>query len=179
MPPLAVACEALHREAALTHIDTSSDADRPAHRLAAASSPSPGPPRSQLVSASWASEVFSEHLLQRRCVELASWSGMRARVRLAASSCRFPASVRSPQRPDQDESGYHTGAPHAGEIDKPTTRELSSVVPLLSRFVWAQFNSTCGNWEPGLPTSSPRVRLIANAGCACESDYPSLHEMRE
>ena len=29
----------------------------------------------------------------------ASWFGMRARVTLAASSCRFPASVRSPQPP--------------------------------------------------------------------------------
>src|SRR5205085_3966262 len=68
-PALAVACEVLHRQTALTHTDTSSDASRRGHRPAAASSSSLGSPRSQLVSASWALEVFSEHLLERRCIK--------------------------------------------------------------------------------------------------------------
>ena len=44
-------------------------AGRQAHRHPAASIPSLGSPRSQHDCASWASEVFSEHLLQRRCIQ--------------------------------------------------------------------------------------------------------------
>src|ERR1700691_5094673 len=69
MPVHAGACATLHRQTALSHSDRSSDAGRPGDKLAAASSSSPEPPRSQLVSASWASEVVSEHLLERRRVE--------------------------------------------------------------------------------------------------------------
>lgn len=39
----------------------------------------------------------------------ASWSGTRARVRLAASLCLFPASVRSPQPPSQQPLRGRTG----------------------------------------------------------------------
>src|SRR6202050_1785121 len=69
MPVHAGACATLHRRTALSRSDRSSDAGRPGDRLAAASSSSLEPPRSQLVSASWASEVFSEHLLERRRIK--------------------------------------------------------------------------------------------------------------
>src|SRR5436305_14701717 len=57
------------RPASLRRNDRFSDAGRRAHRPAAANSSSLRSPRSQHVSASWALEVFSEHLLQRRRIE--------------------------------------------------------------------------------------------------------------
>src|SRR5581483_5284222 len=69
MPVHAGACAALHRQTALSHSGRSSGASRPGDKHAAANSSCLGPPRSQLVSASWASEVFSEHLLERRRIE--------------------------------------------------------------------------------------------------------------
>ena len=58
-----------HRPAAGTHSDRSSAPCRPACRPAAASSPSLRSPRSRRVSASRASEVFCQHLAQRRDVQ--------------------------------------------------------------------------------------------------------------
>ena len=55
-------------EAALTHMDTSSDTDRAAHGSHAASRPSSGPPRSRLHFEA-RRQKFSKHLLQRRCVK--------------------------------------------------------------------------------------------------------------
>src|SRR5690242_3636798 len=57
------------RPASLRRNDRSSDAGRRAHTLVAWSSSSLRSPRSQHVSASWASEVFCQHLLQRRRIE--------------------------------------------------------------------------------------------------------------
>ena len=75
------------------HSDRSSAAARPACRPAAASNPSHRSPRSQHVSASRASEVLSEHLLQRR--------GVQHRLRSSFLSLRFSSSrafsLRAPE----------------------------------------------------------------------------------
>src|ERR1700691_2054591 len=69
MPAREGADATLHRQTALSHSDRSSDTSRPGDKRVAANSPSLGQPRSQHVCASWALEVFSEHLLERRCIK--------------------------------------------------------------------------------------------------------------
>src|SRR5580698_8779410 len=69
MPVHAGASAALHRQTSLAHSDSSWGADRPGDKPVAANSVSLGPPRSQRVGASWASEVFYEHLLERRRIQ--------------------------------------------------------------------------------------------------------------
>src|SRR5581483_6378502 len=93
MPVHAGAGAALHRQTSLAHSDRSSDAGRPGDKRAAANSSSLGPPRSQLVSASWASEVFSEHLLQRRRIEHRLGQKL---LELAGVGDLHPAVPRSP-----------------------------------------------------------------------------------
>lgn len=68
-PTQAASSAALHRQSSSRHSDRSSGAGRRAHRPVAANSPSFRTAQSRHACARWASEVFCEHLLERRCIK--------------------------------------------------------------------------------------------------------------